>query len=104
MSDDAASPIRIVIVDDHVMLAAALSAVLDATGRFSVVGVFPDAAQALAMLATSSVDVALVDLRLAGDDGIALVHSICGRWPAIAVLVVSGASDADSVRRAVDAG
>ncbi len=98
------SPIRIVIVDDHLMLASALSEVLDATERFSVVGVCADARSAMAMLGSTSVDVALVDIRLDGDDGTVLIHSIRSQWPAVAVLVVSGASDADSVHRAIDAG
>lgn len=104
MSPAASSPVRLVIVDDHAMLAVALARLLDATGTFSVVGVCADRAEAMEILGQSSVDVALVDLRLGGEDGTVLIRDIRARWPDTAVLVVSGASDADNVRRAMDAG
>ncbi|MCU1365024.1 MAG: regulator [Ilumatobacteraceae bacterium] len=104
MSDDRAAPARLLIVDDHTLFASSLSRLLDASERFTVVGVCADAPSALEALATASVDVAVVDLRLAGEDGTVLVRTIRQRWPEIAVLVVSGSSDSESVRRAVDAG
>ena len=97
-------PVRILIVDDHVMVAVALARVLDATGTFSVVGVCADRAEAMEILSRSSVDVALVDLRLGSEDGTVLIREIRTGWPETAVLVVSGASDADNVSRAMDSG
>ena len=98
------APVRILIVDDHVMVAVALARVLDATGTFSVVGVCADRAEAMEILSQSSVDVALVDLRLGSEDGTVLIREIRAGWPETAVLVVSGASDADNVSRAMDSG
>lgn len=98
------APLRILIVDDHVMVAVALAQVLDATGGFSVSGVCADRAEAMEILGESSVDVALVDLRLGGEDGTVLIREVRSGWPQTAVLVLSGASDADNVARAMDAG
>ena len=99
-----APPVRVVIVDDHSAFAASLSRLLDASAAFAVVGVVADAPSAIEALATAAADVALVDLRLAGEDGTVLVRTIRQRWPDVRVLVLSGSSDVDSVRRAAAAG
>gem|GEM_PF-3290824 len=59
---------------------------------------------ALEILSRSSVDVALVDLRLGSEDRTVLIREVRTGWPETAVLVVSGASDADNVSRAMDSG
>ncbi|MCU1400155.1 MAG: two-component system, response regulator [Acidimicrobiales bacterium] len=103
-ASDATPPVRLLIVDDHELFATSMSRLLDASDAFTVVGVCANASSALETLATTAVDVVTVDLRLAGEDGTVLVRAIRDRWPDVAVLVVSGSSDAESVRRAAEAG
>lgn len=98
------SSVRLIIVDDHSMLAVALARVLDSTGTFAVEGVCADRAEAIEVLGRSTIDVALVDLRLGGEDGTVLIREMRVGWPEMAVLALSGASDADHVGRAIDAG
>lgn len=99
-----AGSVRLLIVDDHEMIAVALARVLDATGTFTVSGVCSGRAEAMEIISQSVIDVALVDLRLGSEDGTVLIREIRNGRPQTAVLVLSGASDADSVSRAMDAG
>jgi two-component system, NarL family, response regulator DevR len=80
------------IVDDHPIVRRGLGALLDAEPDISVVGQATSAASALTMVARTSPDVVLVDLKLsAGDDseGLTLCAALAKRYPASKVLVLS---------------
>lgn len=61
-----------------------------------------DPSEALAALDAAPCDVALVDVRLAGSDGLALAAAVRRAHPEVRVIVMSGAGDDPAMRRAAN--
>ena len=95
---------RILVVDDHPMMADALRLALLSLEREADVVCVGDLAGALAATAGDTFDLALLDLGLpdcAGHDGLAQLREA---RPDIPVVVVSGASDPETIIGALDLG
>jgi DNA-binding NarL/FixJ family response regulator len=97
-------PIRVLLVDDQEMFVAALRALLEHDERIEIVGAASDGATALALCASATPDVALVDLDLPEMDGYETTRRLVDARPALRVVVVSGMSEDDAPERAVAAG
>ena len=67
------TPVRVLIVDDHEVLAVSLARVLDAEADMVSVGVAGTLAQARTMVTTTSPDVMLLDHRLPDGDGVSAI-------------------------------
>jgi CheY-like chemotaxis protein len=96
---------RLLIVDDadeaRAILAIALGTIPGA--RVEVAG---SAEEALARLSIEAVDVLVTDVRMSGMSGFELLAALrerC-RWPASGVLVISGETDPELPRRALEYG
>jgi DNA-binding NarL/FixJ family response regulator len=97
--------IGVLIVDDHDMVARALAAAIDDGATMTAVGIAHTRQEALAVLATTTVHVVVLDLRLAdGDDTTSFIPEILDRAPDAKVLVLSAWGDDWSVSRAVEMG
>lgn len=83
---------RLLLVDDEANFAEACAAYLADAGY--QVEVARDAAEGRERLAAGSYDGVLLDLRLPGEDGLALLSHIRERWPALPVLVVTACDEA----------
>jgi DNA-binding NarL/FixJ family response regulator len=90
------SPIRVLVVDDHEMLATALARVLDEEPDMVSAGVAPTLASARSLIPTTTPDVVLLDHRLPDGDGVAALAELRALRPS-ARFVVLTASTADSV-------
>ncbi len=98
-------PIRIVVVDDHVVIRSGLRVMLEEGGiEFDLVGEATDGAEALAVIEAAHPDVVLLDLRMPGMDGIDALECIRSDWPEIAVVILTTYSDDDLMIRALEAG
>ena len=64
------SDIRIVLADDHDVVRRGLTALLDGTDGFAVVGAAADGEEAVALAGEHQPDVVLMDLSMPGVDGI----------------------------------
>lgn len=95
---------RTLIVDDHPAVRAGLEAVLRAEGDFEVIAVVPSAREALAVLRRHSVDLAVLDYQLPGEDGLALCHRLKASALPPRVLIYSAFADAGLAIRALIAG
>lgn len=84
---------RAIVVDDEPLARDELTFLLEQCEGVEVVGAASEATSALAELADKAVDVAFVDLRMPGPDGIALAESIKRRHPKTKVVVVSAHDD-----------
>lgn len=107
MTEPAAmKPVRIVIVEDHRMVASALAATLDAEDGLSVLATVSGAVELAAALAEHhDTDVVLLDLRLAdGVDATELVPGVRAACPAAKVIVLSAWSDDRSIARVIESG
>lgn len=96
--------IRLIIADDHPVVRAGLEGMLASQPDFEIVGEASSGAEAVALAAAFHPDVVLMDLRMAGLDGVAATTQIRKQQPEIPVLVLTTYdSDAD-IRRAIEAG
>jgi DNA-binding NarL/FixJ family response regulator len=82
-------PIRVLVVDDHEMLADALGMLFSRHPDFELVGCAPDAGLAVEMTAREQPDVVLMDLELAGMDGLQVTRKIKALRPSTKVVAVT---------------
>ncbi len=68
--------IRVFIADDHPMTRAGLLATLEREQDFEIVGSASDGTQAWQAMLEKVPDVALVDIRMPGEDGVSLVRRV----------------------------
>jgi len=86
-------PISVLIVDDHPVVRRGLRVLLEVQDGIEVTGEAGDAATALALAAEHAPDVILLDLKLPGMDGIAVLGELKGRDSAARVLVLTSATE-----------
>ena len=100
--------IRVLVVDDHPVVLAGLTALIEADPTMNVVGSATSAGEAQslaeALASDGEPDVCVLDLQLPDGDGISLGVTLKRRWPATRVLVLTMASDPGSVIRTLGAG
>jgi DNA-binding LytR/AlgR family response regulator len=94
MNDAARDTLRAIIVDDEPLARDELAFLLAEVGGVEVVGQAGDAHSALSLAEREDPDVAFVDLRMPGPDGIALAQALRRRLPNLQVVVVSAHDDA----------
>lgn len=69
--------IRVLIADDQYLVRAGLAALIDSEDDFEVVAVASDGQEAVTMAVQHRPDVACVDIRMPGRDGISVTHELC---------------------------
>lgn len=97
-------PIRVLIVDDHRMLAESLSEVLDGEPDMQVVGIAVDANSGERMARELEPDVVLMDHRLPDGDGIQLTRRIRASRSETMVVMLTAAAGASVLLAAIEAG
>ena len=90
------------IVDDHPVVREAFGNLFEMVEGLDVRFTAGDADEALAHLAKTPVDVAIVDFALPGVDGSVLTAQIKGRYPDVRVLIFTASLDPEQVRRAAE--
>lgn len=88
--------IRVLITDDHAVLASSLAHVLEAEPDMHCVGVAGSLEKARSLIRTSSPDVLLLDHRLPDGDGVGAIPELLALRPSMRVVVLT-ASAADHV-------
>ena len=96
--------VRVVLADDQAVVRDGLVLLLSASGAVEVVGAAADGAAAVALVAEHAPDVALLDLRMPGTDGVAATSAIVADHPATKVLVLTTFADDDAILPALRAG
>ena len=97
-------PIRILIVDDHAILRMGLTSILGTKGDLEVIGDASSGKAALAKLAKTAPDVAIVDLMMPGMDGVETTSRIRAARPETRVLILTTFGSSDGIARALEAG
>lgn len=93
--------IRVCIADDQTLVRQGIRSLLEITGEFEVVAEAVDGVDTLAVLATTDVDVLLLDLRMPRLDGIGVLAALPAGPPA---LVLTTFDDDELVVAALRAG
>lgn len=97
-------PIRVYLVDDHVIVREGVASMLRQHPHFAVVGEAGDGATFLAEVVAAEPDVVLMDLRLPGMDGVLLCQRLKGMYPRARVVMLTMHDDPENVARAAQAG
>lgn len=92
--------IKTLLCDDHALVRESLPMALEAEGDFTVVGAAGSIAEALEIAGREDVDVALVDLHLNGESGLALVEALRGSLPDCRPVILTGFPSDDLVYEA----
>jgi DNA-binding NarL/FixJ family response regulator len=92
------------VVDDHPVVRDGLRGVLEGDCDFVVVGEAGDGAEALARVATTEVDVVLMDLRMPRMGGVEAIGALAEQAPAVRVLVLTTYDTDSDVLAAIEAG
>jgi DNA-binding NarL/FixJ family response regulator len=95
--------IRVLFVEDHQLLADALSAMLSREPDMEVVGIAGTVADAKVM-SRERLDVVLMDYRLPDGTGAEATRAIKARWPAARVVMVTALTDDETVLESIQAG
>jgi DNA-binding NarL/FixJ family response regulator len=96
---------KILVVDDHVLIREALRGLLRELKPDASVFEAADAAQTMEQLgAEPDIALILLDLSLPDRDGLGLLAELRARHPGISVVVLSGFADRANVMRALDQG
>jgi len=96
--------IRVMIVDDHLMVRRGLATFLGAAQDLELVGEAASAAEAVRLCNEIRPDVVLMDLRLPDMDGTAATHLIRQAHPNIQVIAVTSSQEDELVSAALRAG
>ena len=97
-------PIRILIADDHAVVRESVRVMLEMEPEFTVVGEAEDGEAALELVKTVDPDLVLMDIRMAGMDGVEATRLLRKRSPSIGVLILTGYGDDAVLLQAVEAG
>lgn len=95
---------RVVIVEDHTMIADSLAAALDAHDDIQIVGRSRQAAGVCELVVSVDAEIVLLDFRLPDGEAPDVLTALRAVRPDVRVIVVSAASDYRSVIRALEAG
>ena len=95
---------RVVLADDHRLLLDGIRKTLEADGGFEVVGETQDGGEVLAIVARTSPDLVLLDVRMPHMDGLACLDEIVRRFPNIKVVMLSASTSPELVAAALRRG
>lgn len=96
--------IKILLVDDHDIFLHGLKVLLENQGGVAVVGQASDGAAALQLIQATSPDVVIMDMSMAGMNGIEATRRIRSEFPNVKVLCLSMHSESTFIEAALDAG
>jgi len=103
MPNSATGQLRILIVDDQLMVRAGLRKLLEAAG-IAVVAMAGNRAEAIALAAREQPDVILIELEVDGEDALRFVPDIREAASNARVLILTGVMKQEGHRRAVQVG
>jgi DNA-binding NarL/FixJ family response regulator len=98
------TPIRVAVVDDHMIFREGLRALLDRVDSIEIVGEAATTQEAIEVTEALRPDVVLMDLHLPGGGGEVATMKIISSHPEVAVLVLTMHSDDAHLRHALNAG
>ena len=102
--DTKSVPIRVLIVDDHEIMRGGVRFLLLAFDDLELVGEAQRGEDAVRLCHETVPDVALVDMKMPGMDGIQTTAAIKAACPDVQVLILTSFHDHDLVRRSMEAG
>ena len=99
-----AGRIRVMVVDDHPIMRNGLRDMLEASGRFEVVGQAGDGEEAVRTVVELKPEVIVMDVIMPGKDGIDACREIMELLPGTRVMMLTASTEEDAVIEAIAAG
>ncbi len=95
---------RVLIADDHRLIAEGIKHALEGCDDFEVVGQATSGSQVLPLVGQTNPDLVLRDLRMPGADGLTCLTQIRRRYPEVKVVVLSVSTGENLVESALSGG
>jgi NarL family two-component system response regulator LiaR len=96
--------IRVLLVDDHMVVRSGLSTVLTVYDDLQLVGEAGDGEEAVRLCESLQPDVVLIDLVMPKVDGVTATKTIKERWPNIQIIALTSFKEKEYVEGALKAG
>ncbi len=96
--------IKVLIVDDQVILAEGIKCVFETDGGLEVTGIAFDGFDALKKIDENLPDVVLMDIRMPNMNGVVATKSIKVQYPDVKVIVLTTFDDSDYILNAINHG
>ncbi len=96
--------IRVLVIDDHTLIRAGITALLERMERIQVVGEAGDGDEAMRLIQELSPDIVLLDLEMPGLSGLEVLRETTARFPAVKTIVLSVHDAEEYAQRVVQAG
>src|SRR5436189_6004788 len=104
MSNASTDPIRVLLMDDHVVMRRGLRMLIESQPGLSVVGEATDRDAAILSAASEQPDIILLDLDLGDESGLDILPELRAAARAARVIVLTGIRDPAEHRQAVRLG
>lgn len=98
------NPVRVIIVDDHLMLRRGIAQILGEHPAIAVVGEAAGGPELMRLLRDDGADVVLLDIALADRDGFDVLKQLRAEFPKVAVLMLSTYPESQFGVRALKSG
>lgn len=98
------NPIKLFLVDDHLVVREALSEALGVKGKYEIIGQAADGEELLSQISSAHADLIIMDLAMPKTGGIDTIHELARRGVGIPVLILSADESERSIRAALKAG
>lgn len=96
--------IKVMLVDDQIILAEGLKSVLETSGDLTVCAVACDGAEAVDIAAEERPDVVLMDIRMPNMNGVAATKRIKEVLPECKIIILTTFDDSDYILSAINSG
>ncbi len=97
-------PIRIMLVDDHLLFREGVASLLKRDGRFEIVSEANDGGSALESFKLSVPDIVLMDIQMPGMGGIEATRRILAAYPDVKVIMITVSEKQADLFEAIKAG
>lgn len=82
-------PLRVIVVDDQLLLREGIAALLERDPRLSVVGRGGNGQDAIDLVGATQPHIVLLDIRMPVVDGIQAIREIKAQWPHVRVIILT---------------
>lgn len=99
-----ASPLRVLLADDHALFRQGMKSLLDSRPNVEVVGSAKDGCEAITLARETQPDVILMDIEMPGCDGLEATRKIKRELPQIKIVVLTVVDNEDTIYEAIRCG
>ncbi len=98
------NPIKIMLVDDHLLFREGMSSLLQRDKRFEILSEADDGISALEIVEDALPDIILMDVKMPGMNGIEATRKLLTNYPDLKVIMITASEKDDDLFEAVKAG